>query len=71
MKFISYEVKDELPQVTVETGRWLFKKQITYQAISHIVSRYYRWVDADTFEIVHDSLSFQLDTWKETAELGL
>lgn len=40
-------------------------KNRSFMAVSHVAGKFYSWVEMPDNSLVPDSLSFQLDTWKE------
>lgn len=69
MKVIKYEVINGMPQLTTSTKRLFRKSKIrVFKATDRYVSNFFKWVELPNNELVGDSLSFQLNTWKEIEE---
>jgi hypothetical protein len=64
MKAIAITEVNGQTEIQVETGAWIFKHVTTYRTSGKIAGDYYRWVKLPDKMIVHDVMSFQLDSWK-------
>lgn len=65
MKAIKIEEVNGETEITVETGKWIFKKETIYRTAGNSVADYFNWVKMPEKQIVPDRMSFQLDTWKK------
>lgn len=64
MKVVNIEEIGEQTEITVETGRWIFKRETKYKTTRRIAGEYYQWVQRPDNIKVPDGFSFQLDEWK-------
>ena len=61
MKAIKIEEVNGQTEITVETGRGVFKQETIYRTTERI---YFTWIKLPNKTIVPDTMSLQLDSWR-------